>query len=200
MKKTFKIKEDIKIEALNILLEAGDEITVDDKKDDGKKDIPSLIFEFFSQNPNPKDTAVQQFAENLKIDEHKLEEEIYKLLSTFISGGKSVEQGFDKEVDEEQLKMGMEVELEHVNKESAYAKLIARKIALDHLAEFPDVYYTKLAEIEKEMSTSPVEEESKKESVNIYNSIKHNNNQSFKENTVREDKRNWNNSEMKKLK
>lgn len=47
-------------------------------------------------------------------------------------------------VDSEQLKMGIEVEYEHTNDPR-----IAERIALDHLAEFPD-YYTRLAKMEEE--------------------------------------------------
>jgi len=43
-----------------------------------------------------------------------------------------------KEVDAEQLKIGIEVELEHTDDEK-----VAEKIARDHLAEDPH-YYTKL--------------------------------------------------------
>jgi len=46
---------------------------------------------------------------------------------------------------EDQLLMGMEVEMEHTNDE-----LIAREIAMDHLAEDPN-YYTKLKKIEEKM-------------------------------------------------
>lgn len=43
-----------------------------------------------------------------------------------------------------QLQMGMRVEMEHTSD-----KRIAREIAKDHLAEFPD-YYTRLQAMEKE--------------------------------------------------
>jgi hypothetical protein len=43
-----------------------------------------------------------------------------------------------KEIDAEQLKIGIEVELEHTDDEK-----VAEKIARDHLAEDPH-YYTKL--------------------------------------------------------
>ena len=45
---------------------------------------------------------------------------------------------------EDELKIGIEIEREHTDDES-----IARQIALDHLAEFPD-YYTRLQKMEKE--------------------------------------------------
>lgn len=45
---------------------------------------------------------------------------------------------------EEQLEMGIEVELEHTNDEK-----LAREIAVDHLWEIPD-YYTRLKNMEEE--------------------------------------------------
>jgi len=50
----------------------------------------------------------------------------------------------ENDVNPEELKMGIEVEFEHTP-----SRQIARKIALDHLAEIPD-YYTRLARMEKE--------------------------------------------------
>src|SRR5690606_6932951 len=50
--------------------------------------------------------------------------------------------GAPKDLDEEQLRMGIEVELEHTNN-----KDIAREIALDHLTEDPK-YYSHLLEME----------------------------------------------------
>lgn len=46
--------------------------------------------------------------------------------------------------DEDQLKKGIQVELEHTS-----SPMIALKIACDHLAEFPD-YYTRLEKMERE--------------------------------------------------
>ena len=45
--------------------------------------------------------------------------------------------------DQKELKMGIEVELEHVNSREK-----AKEIAMDHLAEIPD-YYTRLKKMEK---------------------------------------------------
>lgn len=44
----------------------------------------------------------------------------------------------------QQLKLGIKVELEHTQD-----KVMAKEIALDHLAELPD-YYTRLNKMEKE--------------------------------------------------
>ena len=57
--------------------------------------------------------------------------------------GKAAEAGLtENDVDPDQLAMGIEVEKEHTSDEEE-----AKKIALDHLAEFPD-YYTHLKEME----------------------------------------------------
>ena len=48
----------------------------------------------------------------------------------------------EKDVDPKELKMGIEVEMEHTKDKS-----VAKQIALDHLAEDPK-YYTKLKEID----------------------------------------------------
>ena len=50
----------------------------------------------------------------------------------------------EADVDPNELAMGIKVEMEHtINPD------VAKKIALDHLAEIPD-YYTRLAKMEKE--------------------------------------------------
>ena len=54
-------------------------------------------------------------------------------------------------VDPKQLQMGIRIEHEHVPDEidEDLGNEIAKRIALDHLAECPD-YYTRLAKMEKE--------------------------------------------------
>ena len=61
----------------------------------------------------------------------------------FANAGRSYEKKVtEKDVDAEQLDMGINTEMEHtVNKD------IAKKIALDHLAEIKD-YYTRLKKME----------------------------------------------------
>jgi hypothetical protein len=66
-----------------------------------------------------------------------------------LKGGKGDNLTVD-DVDQNELRMGMMVEMEHTDD-----KWIALEIVLDHLAEFPD-YYTRLLKMEKE-----AEEESK---------------------------------------
>ena len=68
----------------------------------------------------------------------------------------------DEEFNQEQLKMGIEVEMEHVRDEYRGTKLgyeMAKAIAKDHLSEegAGDSYYTYLKEDEEEMK-SKIEE------------------------------------------
>lgn len=63
--------------------------------------------------------------------------------SNILKGGKGDALNID-EVDQNELRMGMAIEMEHTDD-----KWIALEIVLDHLAEFPD-YYTRLLKMEKE--------------------------------------------------
>jgi len=107
----------------------------------GETDLLSKIIEWFVANPYPKDDAVHAFAQKLGIDEHEFEGHIYHILSSVLAEGRS--KGKDVKHDPKQLKMGIEVEMEHTTN-----PIISRKIALDHLKEIPD-YYTRLDEMEK---------------------------------------------------
>jgi hypothetical protein len=64
------------------------------------------------------------------------------LLGSFFGSGRSKD--FTGKYDPEQLKLGIEIEMEHTND-----KDIAERIAKDHLAEFTD-YYSRLITMEKE--------------------------------------------------
>lgn len=73
------------------------------------------------------------------------EKEPIDFTRSFFEAGRSSEAGItENDVDQEQLKMGIEVEYEHTTDAT-----VAKKIALDHLAEIPD-YYTRLAKMEEE--------------------------------------------------
>lgn len=114
-------------------------------------EVQTKILDFLKENPSPSDEEdIHNMADKLKVNKHHFEESIYKILGGFLSGGKS--KGFDGKYDEEQLRMGIEVEQEHVVGSGLPEEImnaIAKKIAQDHLAEFPD-YYTRLAKMEKE--------------------------------------------------
>ena len=69
----------------------------------------------------------------------------------------------EKDVDPTQLQMGIRIEQEHVPDgiDEDLGNEMAKRIALDHLAECPD-YYTRLAKMEtecKEKDNGPQEED-----------------------------------------
>lgn len=67
------------------------------------------------------------------------------ILKSFVNAGRFAEG--DKKISDfnpDEIAMGIKVEYEHTN-----SKVIALKIALDHLAEIPD-YYTRLAKMESD--------------------------------------------------
>jgi len=114
--------------------------------DEKTNDKMAIIFDFFTNNPDPKDTEVHKLAEDMGLDPDDFETMIYSLLSSFLSKG-----NYNKnpiEPDEKELSMGIKVEMEHTDSEA-----IARRIALDHLSEFSD-YYTRLAKMESEATSS----------------------------------------------
>lgn len=103
------------------------------------------IIQFFKENPDPSDDKVHTFAEKNKIDEHKFEEMIYKLVSDIFAQGEANKKGITRDkVNSKELELGIKIEMEHTSN-----PLIAERIALDHLAEIPD-YYTRLIAMEKE--------------------------------------------------
>ena len=67
------------------------------------------------------------------------------LFNEFINSGRFAKSGLKmSDIDSSELNAGILVELEHTTN-----RQIAKKIALDHLAEIPD-YYTRLAKMESE--------------------------------------------------
>lgn len=112
------------------------------------ENIDGLAVAFLTENPEPDDDAVHDWAESLGVSPHDLEPVFYGLASKFASifaAGKAWEKGFmPDDADEGEFEQGIKVEMEHTTD-----PLIAARIALDHLAEIPD-YYTRLAKMEKE--------------------------------------------------
>jgi hypothetical protein len=106
-----------------------------------KENITTKIIEWFMKNPNPPDSKVHAFAEELGIEPDKLESNIYKILSDILSGGKSKD--FKGSYNSKELAMGIKIEKEHTG-----SNLISEKIAKDHLSEIPD-YYSRLTKMEK---------------------------------------------------
>jgi len=120
------------------------------QKNSKKSDLQNEIIKWFLKNPYPDDDKVHTFAESLGIEPDKFESEIYAVLSSLLSEGKS--KGRDIEVDPSQLEMGIKVEMEHTT-----MPIISRKITIDHLVEIPD-YYTRLDRMEKEAGVESPEE------------------------------------------
>lgn len=110
------------------------------KELDSDREIKKRIIEFFIMNKNPNDDQVHELAEQLKLRPDEIENYIYSMFSSFIAGG--ISKGKKNEVDPEQLKKGIKIEMEHTDD-----PLIAEKIARDHITEDP-IYYDKLEKIE----------------------------------------------------
>ena len=106
------------------------------------------LMEFFEQHHNPSDESFHRWAEERGHDVERAEEMAYRLASiasSILNHGKAKQEGTtEKDVDQEQLRMGIEVEKEHTNDED-----VARRVALDHLSEpGQSRYYSKLKEME----------------------------------------------------
>lgn len=115
------------------------------EKKSSKEETLSAIMDFFTDNPTPPDSDVHALSDKMGIDTHEFESYIYSILGSFLSFGRAKEKGFtEADADPNELKMGIKVELEHTNNPE-----VAKRIAIDHLAEFGD-YYTRLIKMEKE--------------------------------------------------
>ena len=108
------------------------------------RELRLTLAAFFEENPNPSDDQIHALAEDMGMDHDKLEQEIYSLLGSFFSKGFYITEGEGKIFDEDELKRGIEVEMEHTD-----CKIISERIAKDHLTEIPD-YYTRLDKMEAE--------------------------------------------------
>jgi len=110
-----------------------------------EEDLRDKVMEFFKNNPNPKDKAIHDMADKLKLDPDELESEIYSILSSFLANGRFNESGMsESDIPEDELAAGIKVEMEHT-----ICPKMAKRIAQDHLAEFDD-YYTRLKKMEDE--------------------------------------------------
>jgi cation transport regulator ChaB len=104
------------------------------------KAVKAEILKLFRGERPVTEVDIHALAERLQILPRDIEDHIYNILRSFVSGGKS--QGKIEDVDASELAQGIQVEQEHTND-----KDIAEKIARDHLAEDPK-YYSKLKTIE----------------------------------------------------
>ena len=104
------------------------------------KSIKAEIIKLFKSGRDIKDSEVHALAERLQIPPDEMEQHIYAILRSFLSGGLS--QGKEVEVDSDELAMGIKVEAEHTDEPA-----LQEKIARDHLTE-DQKYYSKLKTIE----------------------------------------------------
>lgn len=130
------------------------DIFLNEAEEEAKDDLKEKIFNFFKENKNPPDKKFHSLAEKLGIDPDNLEAEIYSILSSFLANGRFNESDIKEEdIPADELKMGIEVEKEHT-----ILPLMAKRIAMDHLAEFKG-YYSALKEMENKLKN---EDEAKK--------------------------------------
>lgn len=101
-----------------------------------------------NKKPLEDESGVHKTADKEKINKHKFEETIYKLAQDFFSAGKFNESGkSEDDFDPKEIARGVDIEMEHTTN-----PLIAKRIALDHIAEsWPVSYYDKLEKMEKEI-------------------------------------------------
>lgn len=119
-----------------------DYLLVLNEAEENNKNVQNKIIEFFQKNKIQSDEQIHDFANQLGLSPHKLEVEIYKLLSSLINLKHGTDD--DKKFDQKELKMGIEVEKEHIDN-----PIISKMIAKAHIAEIPD-YYTRLDKMESE--------------------------------------------------
>ena len=108
------------------------------------------IIDFFTNTPPKSDDDVHALASKLGLEAHDVEQAIYDILSAFLSGGKyNTKPGAD--IDTEQLAMGANVEMEHLDPKAnpVIVKALAERISKDHLVELFK-YYTYLKKMEDE--------------------------------------------------
>ena len=119
-----------------------------DRENAGKlsEEVLGNIIEFFINSPNAGYNELSKYVKSKGIDYYDMDHALTTLAGSFIgfiySGLFAKSNKGIQDIDPEQLRMGVSVELEHTDNE-----LIARKIALDHLVEIPS-YYTLLAKME----------------------------------------------------
>ena len=106
------------------------------------------VIKFLHENPNPSDDELHGWAEENGLEVEEVEEVVYTLATAmveFLHNGKAFESGLTEDnIDSDELELGIEIEMEHTTNE-----MIAKRIAMDHLSEFPD-YYSRLLDMEDE--------------------------------------------------
>lgn len=108
------------------------------------------IINFFRNNSYPVNDDVIEFMKDLNLDENEFKKLIYDLLSDYVRMG-NIKNKEDSEFNQDQLSMGIDVEMEHTPEDNLFYRFIAKSITKDHLSEdgLEDDYYTGLKEMEK---------------------------------------------------
>jgi hypothetical protein len=113
-----------------------------------KKPELNSVVDFLSTQKPTEYSSVDEIAQSLNlcpIKTEKIVSFLAKITAYLLRQGKMNQENIDENsVNQEQLKMGINVEKEHIE-----CPFISRKIALDHLAEIPD-YYTRLERMERD--------------------------------------------------
>jgi hypothetical protein len=120
--------------------------------------IPQKIVDYIQKNPFPKDdSGIHKLAEDLEMEVDILEQYIYAILTTILTGGKS--KGDVSKITKEQLDIGFEIEYEHVNLDKKYEDnkvikaiqdIYRTKISSDHYME-NNTYYTTKTDFQSEL-------------------------------------------------
>lgn len=126
---------------------------LDEGKDDNHEE---LIIQFLKDNPFPTDEELHTWAEEQGLNVHEVETQIYKLATLFVkfwTGGRANKKGLTlNDIPKDELQLGIKIELEHLDNDDVFSKMIAARITLDHYAETtPKSYYKPLLEMEKKI-------------------------------------------------
>jgi len=126
---------------------------ITEENKDEEKIIKELISFYTKSDKSPSDKEYHKLAEKLKVETDYLESLSYKIIHMIIRGGLS--SNFKGEFDEKELKMGIEIEKEHMyidkndKKSVILGDILSEKISKDHISEISN-YYSLLKKMEKD--------------------------------------------------
>lgn len=113
-----------------------------------EKNVRNTVIEYLNGNPDSNRKQLLKYIEDTGYSKDDAEKMVYGLASEymeFLCNGRANENSVKVEdVDSDELKMGIAVEMEHTKDKEQ-----AKRIALDHLAELKD-YYSRLKKMEEE--------------------------------------------------
>lgn len=110
-------------------------------KEAKEKTLEEKVIDLFTKNENVTIEEIESLGENAN-------QTAFDLLTSFFNKGRYNESGRKVKLDSKELAMGIKVEMEHTSN-----KVIAERIAKDHLTEIPgtgnnDGYYSLLERME----------------------------------------------------